>query len=81
MIVTELGLTWRRSFEARGPHGEQCIRYDCAEHPRLYQLRQRASDDAEWRSLFYVEGIAAQHYADPVDAFEAMLANPVAPCS
>lgn len=76
MIGTELGLTWRRSFEATGPNGEVCIRYDCAQYPRLYQLRQRPNEHVEFRTLFYVEGIPAQHFADPIDALEAMRANP-----
>lgn len=76
MIVTEPGLHWRRSMVALGPRGEECVRYDCAEHPRLYQLRQRQRSGGEWRSLFYVEGIEAQHYDDPIDALEAMRANP-----
>lgn len=76
MILTEPGLTWRRTMEAAGPRGEACIRYDCVQHPRLYQLRQRQHADGEWRSLFYVEGIAAQHYEDPVEALAAMEANP-----
>ena len=59
-----------------GPRGEACIRYDCVQHPRLYQLRQRQHADGEWRSLFYVEGIPAQHYEDPVEALAAMEANP-----
>ena len=79
MISTEPGLRWRRSFETAGPRGEECIRYDCLEHPRLYQLRQRPNADAEWHTLFYVDGIATQHYADPVDALAAMRANPL-PC-
>lgn len=74
--MTEPGLRWRRSFESVGPRGETCVRYDCLEYPRLYQLRQRQHADAEWRSLFYVTGIEAQHYADPVEALEAMRANP-----
>jgi len=76
VIITEPGLRWRRSFGALGPHGEECIRYDCLDYPRLYQLRQRANSDTEWRTLFYVEGIAAQHYENPVDALAAMRANP-----
>lgn len=76
MISTEPGLRWRRSSVDRGPRGEECVRYDCIEHPRLYQLRQRPHADAEWRTLFYVEGIAAQHYDDPVEALQAMRSNP-----
>ena len=76
MILTEPGLRWRRSFEAAGPRGETCVRYDCLEYPRLYQLKQRQSDDSEWRTLFYVQGIEAQHYADPMEALDAMKLNP-----
>lgn len=76
MIVTEPGLVWRRSLEATGPGGEECIRYDCQQYPRLYQLCQRPHPNAQWRTLFYVEGIPAQHYTDPVDALEALRANP-----
>lgn len=76
MIVTEPGLRWRRSFETLGPHGEECIRYECLEYPRLYQLKQRRGEKSEWRTLFYVQGIEAQHYDDPVDALAAMRANP-----
>lgn len=76
MIMTEPGLRWQRSFEADGPRGESCIRYDCIEHPRLYQLRQRQHPNAQWRTLFYVQGIEAQHYDDPIDALRAMEANP-----
>jgi hypothetical protein len=76
VIVTEPDLRWRRSLESHGPRGEACIRYDCIEHPRLYQLRQRQHPDAQWKTLFYVQGIEAQHYIDPIDALEAMRANP-----
>lgn len=76
MIVTEPGLRWKRSFEAVGPRGEVCVRYDCLEHPRLFQLKQRQDESAEWRTLFYVTGIEAQHYEDPIAALAAMEANP-----
>lgn len=76
MILTEPGLRWRRSLEVTGPRGEACVRYDCLEYPRLYQLKQRQSDESEWRTLFYVQGIEAQHYADPMEALAAMKSNP-----
>lgn len=76
MILTEPGVHWRRSLEVTGPRGEVCVRYDCVEYPRLYSLKQRPNDDAEWRTLFYVQGIAAQHYLTPTEALEAMMANP-----
>ena len=76
MILTEPGLRWRRSLEAVGPRGETCVRFDCVEYERLYMLKQRQSEASEWRTLFYVRGIEAQHYEDPMDALAAMRDNP-----
>jgi len=76
MIETHPSLTWTLASVSFGPHGEQLQIYDCREHPRLHEMRQRPGEDVEWRATFVVDGIAAQHYADPVDAIEAMRANP-----
>lgn len=68
-------MTWRRTSIQRGPHGEQCERFDSVEHPRVYRLVQ---SDAEGvvRDLYYVEGINAQHYHSADEALIAARANP-----
>lgn len=75
-IVDEHGLTWRRIGDACGPRGEQCIRHDCVDYPRLFRLSQRASVDLPWTELFYVDGIAAQYWHTALEALQAMRENP-----
>ena len=67
--------TWRRTFIARGPHGEMCERYDSAEHPRVFRMVQTDAEGAVI-DLYYVENIHAQHYHSLRDAVEAAEANP-----
>lgn len=69
-------MTWLEIFRAQGPGGEMCVRRDCVEHPRVYSLSQRASADVEWVTLYYVEGIPAQHWHSAEDAVSAAEANP-----
>ena len=71
-----MNLTWRRTFEEQGPHGEQCVREDCREHPRVYVLRQRPNVDTDWIETFHVERIPVQHWHTAAEAVAAMRANP-----
>ena len=79
MIVTEPDLTWKRIAIGDAGRGGHFTEYRCVEHPRLTRLVQRPNDSAPYVVTYHVEGIAAQHYADPVDALAAMRANPL-PC-
>lgn len=68
-------LTWRCTLAARGPHGETLTRCDCVEYPRVYRMVQTDADGVE-RDLYYVTGIAAQHYSSFEAARAASEANP-----
>jgi hypothetical protein len=68
-------VTWRPTFVASGPHGEQCVRYECSDHPRVYRLWQSDAEGAV-TDLYYVEGIAAQHWHTLEQAVAARDANP-----
>ena len=70
-----MNLTWKRTFEAGGPRGESCVREDCNEYPRVYRMSQRTGVDEPELVLYYVTGIAAQHWHSVDAAIDAMEAN------
>lgn len=76
MIITEPGLTWRRTAVGDSSRGGSFMQYTCVEHPRLTRLVQRPNRDAEFTEVYCVDGIAAQFYHTPSEALAAMRANP-----
>lgn len=75
MLMIE-GLSWRRAGHVREDHGSECIRYNCAEHARVFLLMQRTGPDAPWVETFHVKGVSTQHWHSAREAIAAAEANP-----